>query len=121
LAFSLTVCIGTEFLALTVRAGSIGGDHCEWRDSLIYLDAESARPRRSSYGERTRIEAIDEVLAVERVKWMHDHNLQMDSNPHYEIVNGKPAKFTNTFVFKIQLAAKQRNSLSLLHVEFSTE
>jgi len=57
----------------------------------------------SSYGER--IEAIDEVLAVERVKWMHDHNLQMDSNPHYEMVNGKPAKFTNTS-FKIQLAAK---------------
>jgi len=55
LAFSLTVCIRTEFLALTERAGSIGGDHCEWRDSLIYLDAESARPRRSSYEERTRI------------------------------------------------------------------
>ena len=33
-------------LALTVCAASIGGEHREWKHSLIYLNAESARSRR---------------------------------------------------------------------------
>lgn len=94
LAFSLTVCIGTEFLALTVCAGSIGGEHCEWRDPLIYLDAESARPRRSPYAyegyrwgsSRISRKGLNKCIAT--CKWT---TILAAKRP-----NGKPAKLWQT-------------------------